>query len=237
MNHRIDHVAVLIPARNEEALLPACIHSVLRACRALPGNVTFEVVIAVDSSTDRTLAIGKKLLSGSGRVITTNAASVGEARSCAAKRALEGYAGNAAHCWLANTDADCRVPENWLVQQLLLAQAGAEAIAGIVDVDDFSEHECEVERLFRETYLIRPDGTHPHVHGANIGVRADTYLRAGGWSSHATGEDHDLWSRIPSSGGVKLSVAKLKVVTSGRRVGRAPAGFAAALSAHNMAVA
>jgi hypothetical protein len=30
-----------------------------------------------------------------------------------------------------------------------------------------------------------------------------------------------------------LSSARLRVVTSGRRVGRAPAGFAGALAAHN----
>jgi hypothetical protein len=81
------------------------------------------------------------------------------------------------------------------------------------------------------------DGTHPHVHGANIGVRADVYLEAGGWTPLETGEDHDLWNRLSGSGCTKRSIAQLKVITSGRRIGRAPHGFAEALAAHNEAVA
>ena len=238
MNHRIDHVAILIPARNEEELLPACIRSVIQASLAsYPAHISVQIVVAVDSSTDGTYAAAKALIPSNGQVLLTHAAAAGATRAVAAAAALACYAGDLTHCWLANTDADCRVPENWLVQQLLLAQTGAEAVAGIVDLDDFSEHKAGVERLFRETYLIRSDGTHPHVHGANIGIRADTYLRAGGWSEHATGEDHDLWRRLSSSNCVTLSPAKLKVMTSGRRIGRAPNGFAEALAAHDQAVA
>ena len=45
---------------------------------------------------------------------------------------------------------------------------------------------------FRMTYQINTDGTHPHVHGANLGMRADAYLAAGGWNPLPTAEDHDL---------------------------------------------
>jgi hypothetical protein len=64
-------------------------------------------------------------------------------------------------------------------------------------------------------------------------VRADVYLHAGGWADLATAEDHDLWSRLPLAGASRLSSSLLKVVTSGRRSGRAPLGFAGALAAHN----
>ena len=33
---------------------------------------------------------------------------------------------------------------------------------------------------------------HPHVHGANFGIRAITYLRLGAWRPVGTGEDTDL---------------------------------------------
>ena len=46
------HICVLIPARNEEVLLPRCLRSVLKASARLPANVTFDIVVAVDSSTD-----------------------------------------------------------------------------------------------------------------------------------------------------------------------------------------
>lgn len=86
---------------------------------------------------------------------------------------------------------------------------------------------------FRNSYLIHPDGSHPHVHGANLGFRADIYLRSGGWKGLDTGEDHDLWNRLMQATTRRASTATVKVLTSGRRVGRAPHGFADALAAHN----
>ena len=40
----------------------------------------------------------------------------------------------------------------------------------------------------------------PFLTVTNLGVRADAYLRAGGWADTATGEDHDLWERLRSTG-------------------------------------
>jgi Glycosyl transferase family 2 len=229
----IRHIAVVIPARNEEQLLPACLTSIRRAQRALPEMVTSDIILAVDSSTDRTLEIGRELVGVCGIAFATDAGTVGMARSEAVKLALSRYGGEPATCWLANTDADCEVPGSWLADQIALARMGAQAVAGTIDVHDFSEHAWFVGRRFRETYLLHADGTHPHVHGANFGVRADLYLRAGGWRSMATAEDHDLWNRLSLSGCRRQSVARLKVITSGRRMGRAPRGFAEALAAHN----
>ena len=245
MHSHLRHVAVLIPACNEEDLLPRCIASVLAAGHALPSDITFDVVIAIDSSTDKSLEIASELVRGYGTVVSTNARSVGAARALAAEVALARYAGplNPSvdrlldRCWLANTDADCRVPPHWLSDQLLFARDGVEAIAGTVDVDSFEEHDCGVPERFRASYAIHPDGSHPHIHGANLGVRADAYRRAGGWAELATAEDHDLWERLRLCGSRRVSIAKMKVITSGRRVGRAPFGFAGALSAHNEAAA
>ena len=58
-----------------------------------------------------------------------------------------------------------------MVHQLSAAQGGIAALAGIVDVDSFREHRPTVEALFRSP-TVHADGTHPHVHGANLGVRA-----------------------------------------------------------------
>ncbi len=121
-----------------------------------------------------------------------------------------------------------------MLHQLELARSGAGAVAGIVDVDSFAEHQAIVRERFRSSYLLHDDGTHPHVHGANLGVRADAYLNVGGWSYAATAEDHDLWKRLTLAGYPTLSDSKLKVLTSGRKIGRAPMGFAAALAAHNI---
>lgn len=231
------HVAVLIPARDEEILLPRCLKSVVEACTLLPLSVTVDIVVVCDSSTDFTFRIAEEMLSERGAVVTTETGVVGQARALAAQVALQRYSGQTRRCWLANTDADCCVPQSWLLDQLLLAEQGIETIAGVVDVDSFEEHETGTELRFRNKYIIHPDGSHPHVHGANLGVRADVYLRSGGWKGLATAEDHDLWDRLIETAAHRISTATVKVLTSGRRTGRAPHGFADALASHDEAAA
>lgn len=231
------HVAVLIPARNEEELLPRCLRSVQASRLLLPRTCTSDVIVIADCSSDGTLEIAEDILGETGAVVSTGVGVVGSARALAASTALQRFAGRPEECWFANTDADCEVPLNWLVDQLCTASRGVHAVAGIINVHDFSEHQSHVAQRFRDTYKVGPDGTHPHVHGANLGVRADAYLRAGGWASLATAEDHDLWGRLNASGHQRVSDAGLQVITSGRRVGRAPLGFAEALAAHNKCAA
>lgn len=227
------HIAVLIPARDEEVLLPRCLQSVAEARALLPAHVTSDVIVISDGSTDRTADLARDILGTSGIVLHADGGSVGLTRAVAAGVALQRNKARMDHCWLANTDADCAVPRSWLLDHLRIAQSGYTAVAGIVDVHDFSEHLDFVEERFRSSYLLHADGTHPHVHGANLGVRADAYLIAGGWSALQTAEDHDLWHRLHATGCVRLSDSTLQVVTSGRRIGRAPLGFAGALAAHN----
>lgn len=231
------HMAVIIPACNEELLLPCCLHSVAIARARLPETVTSDVIVISDSSTDNTACLAASILARDGIVLETNVSCVGAARSLAVQQALNRYTGPLDLCWLANTDADCEVSPTWLVDQLQIARRGFAAAAGIVDVRDFSEHLYFVEERFRQSYRIEADGTHPHIHGANFGVRADAYQVAGGWNPLVTAEDHDLWQRLHACDVRRLSDATLQVTTSGRRVGRAPMGFASALAAHNETVA
>jgi hypothetical protein len=227
------HIAIVIPARDEQELLPRCLRSVQNARLMLPPHVTSDLIVVIDQSTDDTFKIAWDFVQGNGTVVETQAGCVGTARALGVQRALERYSGPRNRCWLANTDADCQVPATWLQDQLAFANAGFSATAGIIDVDSFAEHESFVSDRFRLSYLIHADGTHPHVHGANLGVRADAYLRAGGWQDLFTAEDHDLWRRLQSGRHKHVSDASLCVLTSGRRVGRAPLGFAGALAAHN----
>jgi glycosyltransferase involved in cell wall biosynthesis len=229
-------VAVLIPARNEEVLLGRCLKSVIRAIDSLPLTVRATIVLVSDCSTDRTGEIGYSLIGGYGSVLHTRAGTVGTARATAASYAVAKTTTPLSNVWLANTDADCMVPPSWLNDQIHYAASGVEAVAGIISVDNFDEHGPEVPARFHSRYSIRADGTHPHIHGANLGVRADRYIEIGGWANLKTAEDHDLWGRLRSTDARLLSSAQLRVVTSGRRVGRAPAGFAGALAAHNETV-
>jgi glycosyltransferase involved in cell wall biosynthesis len=227
------HICVVIPARNEEDLLPRCLKSVLAARVAVSSSASVDVIVIADSSQDRTAEISSQMLRSLGQVIVTNAGSVGPARRAATALGLERYSGPLNKCWLANTDADCVVPPTWLLHQMELADKGFQAVAGIVGVDTFEEHSPWVRDRFEASYIIHPDGGHPHVHGANLGVRADSYVRAGGWPDLSTAEDHDLWHRLSLTGARRHSTSHLQVHTSGRRMGRAPNGFASALAAHN----
>jgi glycosyltransferase involved in cell wall biosynthesis len=233
MRRRAWHISVLVPARNEEELLPRCLYSIQLARQNLPRTVTSDVIVVSDCSQDQTSTVAKTILKDSGLVLETNSGVVGSARAVAATAAIERYCGPLNRCWLANTDSDCEVPADWLVSHIDFAGRGFRAVAGIVDVDSFVEHREWVEERFRLTYLIHADGSHPHVHGANLGVRADAYLDVGGWSQMPSAEDHDLWNRLHHEGHMRVSDAALKVITSGRRIGRAPSGFAEGLATHN----
>jgi hypothetical protein len=199
----------------------------------LPSHVTSDLIVVTDQSTDDTFSVAQEIIQGNGIVVRIEAGCVGTARALGVQLALKRYDGATSCCWLANTDADCEVPITWLHDQLRYANTGVIAVAGIIDVDSFVEHESFVPERFRLSYLIGADGTHAHVHGANLGVRADAYLQSGGWQDLSTAEDHDLWGRLPTGRHHRISDAGLCVLTSGRRIGRAPLGFAGALAVHN----
>jgi hypothetical protein len=62
------------------------------------------------------------------------------------------------------------------------------------------------------------------VHGANFGIRGDSYLSLGGWPPLVTGEDTELGRRAARAGHLRISrTASIPVVTSVRQDGRAPA--------------
>ena len=222
---RMDHeaVAVIVPAHDEEATIEACIQSVLAAlAHARPAAST--VVVVADACSDRTAALAGEVLRTRGAVVEIDDSCVGTARRSGAELALATLGRD---CWLAHTDADSTVPVHWVAEQQRLAAAGIDAVAGTVRVDSFVEHPPGARERFVASYLVHADGTHPHVHGTNFGVRGRRYLEAGGWGDHETAEDHDLWNRLRALDGIQLVASDaLTVPTSGRVTGRAPRGFA-----------
>jgi cellulose synthase/poly-beta-1,6-N-acetylglucosamine synthase-like glycosyltransferase len=228
------HFCIIIPARNEEKLISRCLHSVNMAAQQLPAFCTYDVILAVDASSDQTFDISNDIIGENGIAFNIDVESVGTARKLATELALQRYKGDLWQCWLANTDADCEIPLQWLVTHLDHALSGTQALAGIISIDNFDEHNNYVPQRFKDSYLLHPDGTHPHIHGANLGVRADAYIRSGGWNCINTAEDHDLWNRLATLSIPMRSDSHCSVITSGRRMGRAPHGFAQALAAHNL---
>ena len=216
----IEAVGVVVPAHNEEALLPSCLTALRRAARQVA--VPVHVLVAADSCTDRTAAVARAY----GALVTRiDARSVGAARAAGMTELLRRTARcDPASIWLATTDADTVVPPGWLGRQLSYADQGWDVVLGTVTVADWSEHPPHVPDAFAARYGSG-DGPHPHVHGANIGIRASAYLAAGGFRPLPTAEDHALLAAVSRVGSSVLRAADVTVETSARRQARAPHGF------------
>ena len=217
----IRSLGVVVPAHNEEALLPSCLASLRRAARAVRGTPVHLVVVA-DASRDRTDRVARR---GGAAVVTTDALSVGAARAAGVREVLRCTAHlDPADVWLATTDADTLVPPCWLRDQARYANRGWDAVAGTIRVADWSGRHPGARSLFRRRYS-GGTGPHSHVHGANLGFSAAAYLRAGGFPDVPTGEDRALVAALDAAGSRVLRTRALTVVTSARREARAPHGF------------
>ena len=120
------------------------------------------------------------------------------------------------------------MPRNWLVRQVELAAAGADVVLGSVEPDSDGMHHALIARWHARHVLAEH---HSHVFGANLGVRGSSYLKAGAFPGAASGEDRILVDRLRGNGAGIVATDSVRVLTSGRTVGRAPRGFAAYLLA------
>jgi hypothetical protein len=109
-------------------------------------------------------------------------------------------------------------------RQLEYANAGWDVVLGTVTVTDWDGHPPHVPVAFGERYAFGP-GPHPHVHGANLGIRASAYLATGGFRPLRTAEDHAMLAAATQAGCPVVHAGDIPVQTSGRRLARAPRGF------------
>ncbi|WP_043674087.1 glycosyltransferase [Clavibacter michiganensis] len=218
---RIRAVAVVIPARDEEELVGRCLASVAAAAeRARADDVDVRVTLVADDCRDDTAGIAR---AAGVEVIETADGRVGAARARGVDAALAAWGGSAEELWIACTDADSEVPPAWITSQLELADAGADVVVGTVrpELADLSPEQVAAWRATRV-----PGQANGHVHGANLGVRGDAYLAAGGFPAVAEHEDVDLVARLRARGASVAASAAGEVLTSSRREGRTPGGYA-----------
>ena len=167
-----DRFAAVVPARDEAATITDCIESILRSATAAGmGHDRFEVVIVADSCNDDTAGLARRALGGRGVVIEACAGSAGQARAIGTSHALARWATRRSPVWTVHTDADSIVPEGWLHRQRRVAEIGFAAVAGVVEIASLAEHSARTARRYHRFYA-GPGDDHPHVHGANLGVRA-----------------------------------------------------------------
>lgn len=210
-------IAVIVPVHNEEAVLTECLRSIREASRRrrLDGEAVLRVVVldaCTDGSADIARAYGTHLL-------RLQACNVGAARALGAQWAIDRGAR-----WLAFTDADSVVAPDWLSAQLALS---SDAVCGTVAVSNWGDYGERMRRHYDATYTDA-DG-HQHIHGANLGVSAVAYRRAGGFQPLISSEDVALVRALQAHGATIAWSAAPRVTTSARRLYKAPQGFGATL--------
>ncbi len=215
----LHRIAIVIPAHNEEAFIGPCLAAVDRASRrAAVLGYAVETHVVCDACTDRTVEIVR----GFGLApLIAHERNVGAARAVGASAALRGGAE-----WLAFTDADTLVTEDWLIAQIALH---ADVVCGTIAVEDWGVYDHLVINDFATTY--RDVDGHRHIHGANLGMTADAYRRAGGFAMLTSSEDVAIVEALERAGATIAWSAAPRVVTSARVDYRAPEGFGAALAA------
>lgn len=219
-------VGIVIPARNEEDRIGACLAAVGAAVRR--AGLPAVTCVVADRCVDTTAARARAAtVEGVEVVVTAHDRWIGQVRTLGLHRAIALLGGAPERIWLLNTDADTLVPPTWVLDHLRHARAGALAVAGAVDLDD--PHVLPTDVLDRYSALVArrvTDHTHGHAYAANLGVRADAFLRVGGFPPIVCGEEHALLARLRRADLRVVSPTDVRVRTSARTQGRARGGLA-----------
>ncbi|ROS78646.1 glycosyltransferase family 2 protein [Cellulomonas sp. PhB143] len=222
-------LAVVVPAHDEAELLPACLDALavsLAAARRARPDLVVAAVVVLDACRDASAdVVARRTVPGGGLVgLAVAEANVGRARRAGVAHALERLGGaDPARTWIASTDADSVVPPGWATHHLDLADDGADVVLGGVrpPLADLTPGRARA-------WLARhvPGVANGHVHGANLGVRADVYAAAGGYAPLVEHEDVGLVATARELGARVVATADAWVLTSARLVGRTPGGYA-----------
>ncbi len=200
-------ISVIIPARNEEKNIAACLDSVCN--QSYPKNL-FEVLVVDDHSTDNTAVIIKNYEAQQVKLI-----SLKDFISCAElnsykKKAIEIAIQHSTGELIVTTDADCIVPESWL--QIIAAfyvQFNPAFIAAPVAINCSNKFIEFFQALdFMMLQGITGASVHKKIHsmcnGANLAYTKKAFEEVGGFSgidSIASGDDmllmHKIYKRYP----------------------------------------
>ncbi|MGC5779288.1 glycosyltransferase [Methylobacterium sp. NFXW15] len=236
---------VAVPVRNEAERITACLRALDAQEGLSPGSLG--VVLFLNNCTDGTESIVADLvptLSVPVKVLNENysGAHAGWARRKAmdAAAAWLGEAGGA----ILSTDADSRVPPNWVARTQAAIAAGADAVAGRVELDveegkllpDMLHARGRLEDIYDALITeaearIDPDPhdpwpCHRTTIGATLAVTREAYLAVGGMPEIPLGEDGAFIARLIAHGKRVRHATDVCVTISARLTGRAPGGVA-----------
>lgn len=244
-----DGAVVCVPARNEAERISMLL-------RSLAGQIGFDssarlgVVLVANNCTDETAAVARNAVAGCDSLavriveatLPPDVAHVGTARRMAFDAGAEWLEAEGMPSGVIfSTDADARLPANW-VQANIAALQKAEIVGGELVLTGDGEGDPAMARLHaqigRYWQAVRAieDRLDPPAHdpaprhgdhtGASLALRADFYRAIGGLPAIPTGEDNALVARVVEAGGRLRHPAEVKVFASDRLVGRASGGMA-----------
>ncbi len=199
-------ISVVVPAYNEELLLPECLQSL--EAQDYAGDL--EILIVDNGSTDRTATLARKR---GFRVIE-------EPRRGYANALARGFL-EATGDIVATTDADSVVPRDWVSRMTRAYEEHPEVVAvggAIVFRDPGLFARILTGGLLPIINRIdRKNPAGPHLWGANFSVRRSVFFQAGGWNPRFNLQtDTELSERLRKFGKVVL-LEDLEVITSSRR--------------------
>ena len=194
--------------------------------RATRPDLSVEVTVVLDRCVDRSADVARR---AAVQILGVDHGNVGATRHTGVRAALAAAASQGidpADLWVACTDADTVVPPHWLTGHVALSQTH-DAVIGTVEPLGLTDIAVLSEWRARHHFI---EG-HPHVHGANLGLRGSAYLEVGGFRPMPTDEDVDLVRRIRSHTTRWVATDTVRVASSARRNPRCRGGFADYLSA------
>ena len=252
MRRRPPPTAVAVPACNEAETIGACLSALLDQ-RDLTGSPLpsgdIKIVVLANNCTDATAEIAR----GFGEAVEVldlalpaPAANAGTARRMAMDAAaarLPRWGG-----LICTTDADSRPRRDWIAQLWRAVDAGAGAVAGVVDFDFAPGHVPVFSEARRRESLysalqaeiiahVDPEAHNPwpnHIWawGANLAVTAQAYRRVGGLPARPLAEDRAFVDALRLHDVPVRHCLSARVWTSPRPVGRAQGGLASLVADH-----
>ena len=227
---------VIIPAFNEQEVIGACLRAL--ALQEGLGPEEYEVILVLNACTDDTRRAALAAAGGtclSLTVLDGPGGGPGPARRLGMELACSHLAADGL---IASTDADTVVAPDWLQRQLEAVAAGADAVGGFIELDesDLDPYVLDqrraraVERL-AAVHAHTPGAEHHHFAGASMSLTVAAYRRLGGLEPLAALEDEALERALRREGLRIERLTSVRVLTSGRLVGRATRGLAHDLAA------
>ena len=236
--------SVVVPARNEEALVGSCLEALAEQEGISPEE--YEVLLVLDRRTDKTEARARDIAEAHPHLELHFLDGPGKGSGHARRMGMElasarllslGRPGGL----IASTDADTVVAPDWLAAQLRAVSRGALAIGGRIELAEgplpksISRWHTERGRRRYESLLSEPQQLgkteHWQFSGASLALTAEVYRKIGGLEPRVALEDEHLEAVLRQHGVPIERLLSVRVTTSARLEGRAKEGLARDLAA------